>query len=70
MWHSGLRIQHCLSCESGYNYYMDSIPGLGASTCYKCSPKKKKKRKKAKQNKKQKTKLISGCVGLEVEEGD
>ena len=33
-WLSGLRIQRCHSCGSGYNCGMGLIPGLGTSTCH------------------------------------
>ena len=48
MWHSGLRIQHCYSCSTGYNCSIDLILGPGTSTCRDCG----KKKKKAKQQQK------------------
>ena len=33
--HSVLRVQHCCSCGIGQSSRLDSIPGLGTSTCHK-----------------------------------
>ena len=38
-WLSGLRIRYCHCCGTGL------IPGLGTSTCHKCSKKRKKRKK-------------------------
>ena len=44
MWHSRLRIQCCHCSGLGRCYGKDLIPGLGISTCYRYSQKKKKYR--------------------------
>ena len=48
MWLSGLRIQLCRSCSSGCNHGTGSLPGLGISTCQRCSQRKTKTNKKTK----------------------
>ena len=44
LWHRGLRIQHCLSCGTGGNCSVGSIPGLGTSMCSGHGQKKKQKK--------------------------
>ena len=44
MWHIRLRIQHYHCSSSGSCCGADLIPGLGISTCYECSQKRKKKK--------------------------
>ena len=54
--HSGLRILHCQCWGLCHGGGMNSIHGLGTSTCYGGSQKKKKKEKKEKRKNKLGTK--------------
>ena len=37
------QIAHCCDCGIGQQLKLNSTPGLGASMCHRCSPKKTKK---------------------------
>ena len=44
LWHSGLRIQHCLNYGASRNCGLDLIPGLGTFTMPQVQLKKEKKK--------------------------
>ena len=67
LWHSGLRIWHCLSCGIGHSCSSDLIPGPGTSICCGWSQKKTNKNtkkwkndtKKKKKKKKKKKRMLN-----------
>ena len=53
---SGLKIQHCHSCDAGRNCSVGLIPDLETSTCQERKEERRKRRKRRKEGRKEKRK--------------